>query len=434
MSQKPRFINKIIGLILLGWIIGACSPTKVTPFTMDKITETPELKTAINLPAATKAHPIVSPTTLSAQSESTPDFPNWVDSDSQYGTIVLVDSGEEQKILVFGSNGQFHKISPVANQTYTSWLVEQVSDTCDLITLVKTNNGQKIISIGQNGEIKQEIFSLENNQSGILKTIPMLSQTGRYIAYVVFTGELYYDSAQHQDIELVALDNINHPVRITSHGGAWKEGGAWSLDGTKIAYTDYDEEGVLQAYITQVVGEMTTKKITQFTDSREKAGSISWSPVGDRIALITEDSEQNKDVWILSTQDDPVYKLKLPDGKISIVDSIFWSEDGSRLLLYIGDYSNMDGLYWFDVKNNGLLQTLTSKKAAQINPEADSFAYIFPFTTDLSRIIFYNSRGQWYLYDVAQHTINNVPWLSNRSWGSFVEVSLFPKNTPKCEP
>jgi hypothetical protein len=338
--------------------------------------------------------------------------------------------------MLFSPINQFQKSYQLANELYPL-KVEQVVGNCNLIILVDSQDGQKLIRMNQAGEIEQEIFSFENIQAGTQSYMPSLSKTGKYIAYVVFSGELYYDSAQYQDIEVIKIEDKQHPIRITSHGGAWKEGGVWSPDGMEIAYTDYDDHGILQVYITKIADEISTMEITQFKDLGIKAGPISWSPSGDQLAVILEDNEQKTSVWIVSTQSHSALKLDLPDGKYPIADKLYWSEDSSRLLLNIGNYIEKDdlaGLYWFDIENNKLLHGLTPKSASKINPEIDSFAYAFPLSTNLSRAIFYNSKGMWYLYDSVHQNIEYVSWLSNHEWGSHMDISLFSNDFSTCKP
>jgi Tol biopolymer transport system component len=441
MLQKPGCLNKnkIIWLVFICWVVVACYPLATTP-SPRTITKTLEpTSDMILIPSGdTKKTPIVTSTPLLTpvvQSLPTLDLQAWNDKANQYGSIVLIDK-DESNILLFSPNSEFQKNYQLTNEIYPL-KVEQVIDNCSLIILVDSIGGHKLIQISQNGEIEQEIFSLESDRPNTPMYMPILSQTRKYVAYVVFSGELYYDTAQNQDIEVVELSHTNRPIRVTSHGGAWKEGGAWSLDGTQIAYTDYDDNGVLQVYITQIVGGITKKVLTQFKDSEVKAGPISWSPSGEQLAVILEDRDHKNNMWIVPTQDNPAFKLDLPNGKFPIADNFFWSDDGSRMLLYIGnnlDSSDMAGLYWFDIKNNKLLHVLTPKDASQIVPEADSFAYIFPLTIDLSKVVFYNSKDKWYLYDMTHQQIENVSWLNNRDWGSHVDISLFSKNIATCTP
>ena len=310
MSKKSRINISSLALILLGYLISACSPSIISASTLNIRTETPEPTLVISLPTATRVLPKVTTTAFATSNDESAPTPNG----NQNGLIALVDQGEESKILIIGSNGQPPKAYSFTGQAYTPWKVEQVNANCEMITLVKTDNGQKLIPITQNGKMKQEIFFLENNQPDTRRFLPTLSQTGKFIAYVVFSGELYYDTAQHQDVELVSLDNIDHAIRLTTRGGAWKEGGAWSLDGTQIAYTDYDEKDVLQVYITQPINEMAKKQVSQFSKPGEKpAGPLIWSADGKHLVLTQKNENDYIDVWIASTEGIPAFKLNLPD-------------------------------------------------------------------------------------------------------------------------
>ena len=116
---------------------------------------------------------------------------------------------------------------------------------------------------------------------------PILSPTGEWLVGVVWSGEQYYNSAEFQDLEVIAIDGTQEPIRLTERGGASGFEAAWSPDGTSLAYSDYDEEGIAQPYRSTPDGS-DKRRLTQFTTQGLKIGVIKWSPDETSGVLVAE--------------------------------------------------------------------------------------------------------------------------------------------------
>ncbi|PKN93566.1 MAG: hypothetical protein CVU44_09460 [Chloroflexi bacterium HGW-Chloroflexi-6] len=420
-------------LLMLMGVIGACNSPYTTPVqVVNTFTPSPTVDaTPIPaLPAETSLAtetPAFSPTLAAGLPESPTES---TDHAGRFKTIIVSDK-DSSEILLFDSNGKAIDVYQLDGQSYTPLLAEQVSNHCGLVALVNTPTGHKLIQLDQRGEIVQEIFSLKNDDADSLRYLPMISKSGEFVAYVVYSGELYYDSAQYQDLEVVKLDDPEKPIRLSSHGGAWKEGGSWSLESDQIAFTDYDDKSIIQVYVAKIP-DLERKKITDFTSQELTSGPITWSPSGNKMAVTLGSKEYGQEVWIIPLNS-AAYRLNLLEGRKIAVGSVFWSKDESGLMLYVQDYSSdQSGLYWFDVTTNTLLHVLTDQDASQINPKANSFAHPFPLSSDLSEIVFYNSMGEWYLYNTNNEQIESVPWLNGQQWGSHLSVTLFSDVIAAC--
>ena len=154
---------------------------------------------------------------------------------------------------------------------------------------------------------------MPNDQPDIIfeDTNPIISPTGKFVTYVVLSGELYYNSGQYQDVEIVELSGKGRPIRLTTRGGAGA-GGVWSPDGNSLAYTDFDEQGNLQVYITDMAN-LTKRLLTQFQNVGSVPFSLTWSPEGDQLVVIIQNQQKDNDAWMISTLHKPPYRLALPN-------------------------------------------------------------------------------------------------------------------------
>jgi WD40 repeat protein len=453
MNCKYLNMIKIFLIIILG-LSGGCnmrimypSPgeTHGSPDLRNTISPILPLHTDYPTQSVTATHiPTVSLTTeqwITITSTATnvviqPDInTGWDGNAEKYGTYIITErSSNDSAFFLYNSEGTIIRKYQLDPQIFNPLMPEKITDECGLIALVSTDEGHKIIQIDINGAVQKNVFLLKfEDSSGNHRYIPKISPLENYVTYVVFSGELYYDSAEYQDIEIAPVNQPDKSIQITSHGGAWKEGGEWSPDGTQIAYTDYDDQGILQIYITQI-NTWNQITITAFTNPNSRPGPISWSPHEDRLAVMVEDQDQEREVWIVSIPQRKANRLNLPAGLVTIADKIYWSDDGSKVLLFVGDYtnSNFEGLYWFDVENNQIIHVLTVKQAAEINPHAGSFYAPFPLTLDLSEIAFKSNIYEWFSYDAKSGHLDPVTWLNTKQWGTFLNVSMFRENIFSC--
>lgn len=148
-------------------------------------------------------------------------------------------------------------------------------------------------------------------------------------------------------------------------------------------------------------------------------------------------TQKNRDVWILPLSGEPPYRLNLPPQITTIGNTLLWSEDGTKLMVHVGDYTEggLAGLYWFDIQRNQQEHVLTEGTAHLLNPAADAFAFPFSMNTDLSRVGFYNSRGEWYFYDVNGGQIEHMAWLDlyqQEPEFLILNAAMFSRNIPAC--
>jgi Tol biopolymer transport system component len=448
-----------LGFVLSFWTLSACVQTQSnlpTTKTESHPTLIPSLTgsftpTPTSTPAARNVSPdfmeTLEPIQATANIISTPtnDSPAitpypipsidaW-DNISEFYPLIAITYQFPPRFLLFSPDGSSLKEIDLETKDYYPQEIQQIGDDCKIIALVNSNDGNKLILVNPNGKSPQEIFQLPNDQPDIVvKYNPIISPTGKFVTYVVLSGELYYDSGQYQDVEIVELSGKGQPIRLTTRGGVGA-GGVWSPDGNSLAYTDFDEQGNLQVYITDIVN-LTKRQLTQFQNIGSLPFSLSWSPKGDQLVAIIQNQQENDDAWVISTLQKPPYKLALPDD-VAAIYKPYWSEDGKKLLMNISDdpESGLTGFYWLDVEKNQLLHVFTEKDASSINPKADSFAYPFPLTTDFSIVGYYNSRYEWYSYNAKNNQLEHLAWLDHYQQDSeylIQDASAFNGNLKTC--
>ena len=303
-NKKHQLLRNFWPAIFIAITCACSSPrdslTQEVSLTLPPATRTSSSTAAVSA-SPTRAEPVVTPTieptvTLAAtQAPSvTPDAMLWDAEPEYYESIIITDQNNDLFFL-FQPGGTVHKIFTFDPRTYDPWMAESITADCSFVEMVRITHDpdwqHALVQIDRNGMVVAELFSIQMHMSDMVRFKPVLSPTGQYVSYSVYSGELYYDSAQYQDVEIVTLEHPDNPIRLTAHGGAWSGGGAWSPDGSLIAYTDYDEQGVLQVFTTRLE-DLTQQLLTDFRTPGFLAGGLSWSPDGDRIATRRGDPGQ----------------------------------------------------------------------------------------------------------------------------------------------
>jgi hypothetical protein len=447
MSKQHYQLSSRLWPIILITIACACNPPRDPLTQAASVTLTPATRTSSSTAAVsaspTRVELVVTPTieplvTLTPlyTPSLTPDAMLWDAEPEYYGSIIITDQVNEL-IFLFQPGGTAQKSFTLEPRTYGPWMAESITADCHFVAMVRITQDPDwqhgLVQIDRNGEVVAQLFTIQMNMSDMVRFKPVLSPTGQYVSYSVYSGELYYDSAQYQDIELVNLAQPEQSVRLTSNGGAWSGGGAWSPDGSFIAYTDYDAQGFLQVFTTRLE-DLTQQLLTDFRIPGFQAGGITWSPDGDRIAVIFESQDNKQEMWIVSVPARREYKLNTPDWVELFSDRMFWSEDGSKLLLSGGNYfdSNQSGLYWFDVEDNRLVHVLTRSDASEMNDQVREIAFPFPMTTDLSIVAFGGHWPMLYVYNSVIGQIEPLSGLNPMQWGTYLDVAVFQDDIFSC--
>ncbi|MEO6197232.1 MAG: hypothetical protein ABIP58_03900 [Dehalococcoidia bacterium] len=151
------------------------------------------------------------------------------------------------------------------------------------------------------------------------------------------------------------------------------QGFAWSPDGRQIAVADYD--GQSQDHEITLL-DMDSSEETLMTVGLGFAGSVTWSPEGDRIAynLQTIEDGVSRIFVVASAGGEPVQIA--PGGDFQWYDPD-WAPDGDNILVAGG---SEDGFQLYEIAvDTGVHTAITDseifKRGAQYSPDGSTIAY-----------------------------------------------------------
>ncbi|MCB2160577.1 hypothetical protein KQH40_00665 [bacterium] len=291
---------------------------------------------------------------------------------------VNLDTGEFRLLLADGK--------PVF-EVY-NWL----EDSCELVVSIADSG--PIVNINLDGQITSVIYS----ESLDLPT-GELSPDNKYFAYIVGSGYRDYFRYEVQDLLIRDLgDDINLVYQMSTNGGVWDF--EWSPDGSMIAYTDYDDFGIMQLYVSNLVGT-NLEQISNNKQSNLAISEIRWSTEGEGIAYQLENKENYSAYIIVHNFSDP-NTSKIEYGPYTSISDFWWHSDNEIGIFYSDDESrNTWKITWYQAFDGKLINSLgeidtpsqnivipkSLKGTNSIgyfnqNRNVDSIFYIYDFKTD----------------------------------------------------
>jgi Tol biopolymer transport system component len=346
-----------IGVVLFASLLFSCSPTGATE--QVQITRTQPISTPL-APTATietgsPPQAITSTPTLTlapipaTTSDLIPTLTIAVEDGRVIAAMVYADIGE---IVLVGPTG-----TPVRTIHLNAIQVAWSPEGCQLQATVTTGEDIRLLSVDLSGQVLQELFVGGYNSVGGWQTSPMLSPTGEWVAYIVWSGERYRVGAEFQDVEVMAVERQAEPSHLTERGGAWVWGAVWSPDGRRLAYSDYDEAEIAQVYHSLPDGS-DRLQLTEFTTPGLKVGAIKWSLDGQALAFATYYGDNLGGLWVASSDGTDLRQMALDSTSPVEEDWLWWSADGDTLVADTRGYVSADGLYWFDSDTGEVRHTL----------------------------------------------------------------------------
>lgn len=218
---------------------------------------------------------------------------------------------------------------------------------CSLIAQLDSS----ISVIDINGKLLNTIISFENlpasNDEG-LNSYPTLSPNQRFLYYKVGYGEplIYPDLTisryEKEYIELIQIEDIATPVRISNNGGSWLA--LWSPNSMLIAYSDYDSNGNLQIFTSTFDGKNI--KQVSFFDSKVEFLKIAWSPNSRYfIAPYDVDGDWAADATFFADISND------REGSLENIAGWWWQDDNS----IVGGDTKNNGLIVLDIFKDSIL-------------------------------------------------------------------------------
>lgn len=271
---------------------------------------------------------------------------------------------------------------------------------CKIALVGKTEEGILLFWYDLSTGETEDIFRGQKQPDDSWQTWPKISPGRQWVAYVVWSSEMYYNSAEFQDVELVRIP-VGRPLRVTSGGGSASSGGVWSPVEDILAFSDTDERGNQQLYIYNP-NDAKREKLTDFSDPLMKISSPSWAKQGDRIAFVVNRDywleNQKAELWVTDLQEKQTGRIALPDAVNQIASEVYWREDGDQIMVFTADPDGNTGFYWVNLQENIIQYSFDGDQANRLYFMEMPFA----FTKD-SRAVGSFSSG--IVYDAVSNTI-----------------------------
>lgn len=370
----------------------------------------------------------------------------WDQDSEEYLFVTVVDVSQTLRTINLQTGEQtLYDLSKYLSNFGSLLSIFENTLPCGYLGLFADKGEHRILQFSPNKTEAIEIFRLMQNATNSRRWHPQLSPDQQYVIYVVFSGFLGYDWAEFQNIELIHLDGIEKPVQLSSGGGTWKRGGRWSPDGSRIVFTDYDQDGFIQVFVT-TLPELETQQISNFVNPKLKPASVQWSPDGNKILVvfqnqqpIAESEVSHTEVWVFYPDDGKSQKLPLPSTNLRIGDEITWSKNGRVVLLIVAsrDENNqiVSSFHWFDIEKNREAFQITEKEIAEmVNGDWSGVSGFFPLMSDLSEIGLIGGSNQGlYRLEAKTRKVEPLQLVQFPEPLLISDDQVFKKEVPLCE-
>jgi TolB protein len=195
-----------------------------------------------------------------------------------------------------------------------------------------TRNSEEILFVGEGPDTCHVMaVSLEGGKPEVVATVsgrqPMLSRDGKRVLFNI--GSWRSTILAVSNLDGSGLGRLAGGDSVT--GGtttAWN--GAWSPDGTRVAYTHGDSTGILQVHVVNADGT-GDRTVTRTTAGDGSAQMPAWAPDGKRLAVqVNKGSDGPAHIWIVDVATTEARKLNLHTGSY-LDETPAWFPDGKRL-------------------------------------------------------------------------------------------------------
>ncbi|GAP16106.1 hypothetical protein LARV_03902 [Longilinea arvoryzae] len=315
---------------------------------------------------------------------------------------------------------------------------------CQVINISDDQRGFVITTRDFNGNILKRAVALEKRNKDDRIFGYSISPSEQWIAYLVITGDwgMSYDEAEIQDVRLLKIDaGIPQTAKLlTIHGGARANLVIWSPDNHYLAYTDFDENKSVQAFMYDLLtGE--SLQISHFGNEKETEQIIDlkWSIDSKYLAIATSVNVGKKDgksntgaVHLFRVSDNNLQTLNLKMKDVRNAE-IQWG-DAHRLLVLLITQKNIQtnpdfALIWFDVEKNAI-----SRKLTQMELGINQVFSALPLTDDLNQTLIEGSSAPYlFIYNYEKGELINKEQKLMDGLYQFVETSSGFLRSPGCK-
>jgi len=172
--------------------------------------------------------------------------------DNTFGNqlAVVVEFPDQAIVVIDFESGESRRLREDGSFVFLDW----VDKGCGLIIGDTAGNVGLVYKIDLQGNFLEEItrhdFQYLEGYLGIGVSDIYLSASGEYVAYIVSA----YEDSSFRDPNLFNLyvsrvGDLNSTIAISQNDGVFDL--SWSPVGSIIAFTDYDDTGILQIYVSE---------------------------------------------------------------------------------------------------------------------------------------------------------------------------------------
>jgi hypothetical protein len=238
------------------------------------------------------------------------------------------------------------------------------------------------------------------------RAIDMLSPDGSWIAYKIGSGileqrgdDLEPFRYEFENVETIPTDGAEGPFQLSQRGGAWRL--SWSPDSLYLAYSDYDEHGIHQLYVTSRKG--TDRKQLTFLANPVEIMKILWSPDGNKIAVLIDQTGDNSA--------DETRVIDVRNGTANVFNNIYaqWWRDSVSIIAMqsILQEEGFKNIIVLDINASKISTINTGTTCNRINPFGNpwmigclSFDHGFSAINSRTHSVEHYSKFNFYLNDI----------------------------------
>jgi hypothetical protein len=229
----------------------------------------------------------------------------------------------------------------------------------------------------------------------------------------MFLGSQTGVELDYLTLEIFDRAGSNIPVALAPNGGAYAY--AWSPDGKWLAFTDFDENFVLQLYRATLDGQV----VEQLTSHLEDPGVIDiieWSPDGQQIAyaaqaILPSQYARGGSIGLISLLD--LRSMVVKPDSFQYAKGLWWDENGERIAFVGQGFSSTPDappesqIHWVDSISGTILNSFYEH---QVLPPRH-----FNLVTPVGNLdtIFFEAVDGYYLLDAVtnsyQKILNDIP-------------------------